>query len=61
MVEVGLEILLADESNVCTGERLGYLSNQASTTRNLLHGRTLLQEKYGQRLTCLFSPQHGLF
>ncbi len=37
------------------------LSNQASTTRYLVHGRKLLQQKYGERLTCLFSPQHGFF
>ncbi|MGW8192804.1 MAG: exo-beta-N-acetylmuramidase NamZ family protein [Desulforhopalus sp.] len=61
MVKVGLEILLGDQSRTYKGKRLGYLSNQASTTCNLVQGRTLLQEKYGQRLTCLFSPQHGFF
>jgi uncharacterized protein YbbC (DUF1343 family) len=43
------------------GQRIGYLSNQASTTREFVHGRVLLQQKYGDRLTCLFSPQHGFF
>ena len=57
MLQVGLETL----SNSFAGKRLGYLSNQASTARSLIHGRLLLQEKYGEQLTCLFSPQHGFF
>ncbi len=61
MLQVGLEILIRDESMSFAGQRIGYLSNQASTTREFSHGRTLLQQKYGERLTCLFSPQHGFF
>lgn len=61
MVSVGLEILLADASEAYGGKRVGYLSNQASTTRELVHGRIPLREKFGDRLTCLFSPQHGFF
>lgn len=61
MLQVGLEVLVNDESNSFAGKRIGYLSNQASTARSLVHGRILLQQKYGDRLTCLFSPQHGFF
>lgn len=57
MLQVGLETL----SHSYAGKRLGYLSNQASTARSLVHGRLLLKERYGDRLTCLFSPQHGFF
>lgn len=59
MLQVGLETLCKKKS--FAGKRLGYLSNQASTARSLIHGRLLLQEKYGEWLTCLFSPQHGFF
>lgn len=61
MLQVGLEVLVHDESKSFAGQRIGYLSNQSSTTREFIHGRVLLQQKYGDRLTCLFSPQHGFF
>lgn len=61
MIRVGLDVLIADELMDFSGKRLGYLSNQASTNRDLVHGRILLQKKYGKQLTCLFSPQHGFF
>lgn len=61
MIRVGLEQLLDSSEYNLEGETIAYLSNQASTARDLVHGRLLLQEKYGERLTCLFSPQHGFF
>jgi uncharacterized protein YbbC (DUF1343 family) len=61
MLQVGLELLVGDASYSFAGKRLGYLANQASTARSFSHGRLLLQQKYGDRLTCLFSPQHGFF
>ncbi|MGB3210123.1 MAG: DUF1343 domain-containing protein [Desulforhopalus sp.] len=61
MLQVGLEVVLHDESLSFPGQRIGYLSNQASTTREFVHGRLVLQKKFGSRLTCLFSPQHGFF
>lgn len=61
MIRVGLEQLVDSSEYNLEGETIAYLSNQASTTRDLVHGRLLLQEKYGERLTCLFSPQHGFF
>ncbi len=61
MVQVGLESLIQDDAYSFDGKRIAYLSNQASTTRGLVQGRIPLQKKYKQRLTCLFSPQHGFF
>ncbi|MCP3887784.1 MAG: DUF1343 domain-containing protein [Desulfobulbaceae bacterium] len=61
MVQVGLESLIQDDAYSFNGKRIAYLSNQASTTRGLVQGRIPLQKKYQQRLTCLFSPQHGFF
>lgn len=57
----GLENLLGGSFPELDGKRLGLLSNQASTDRRLVHARLLLQQKFGARLTCLFSPQHGFF
>jgi uncharacterized protein YbbC (DUF1343 family) len=60
-ISIGLENLLADLPSSLAGKRLGLLSNQASTDRNLVHARVLLQQRFGSHLTCLFSPQHGFF
>ena len=61
MIQVGLEVLLDSTEYSFADQKIAYLSNQASTTRRLIHGRVALQEKYGSQLTCLFSPQHGFF
>ena len=61
MIQVGLEVLLDSTEYSFADQKIAYLSNQASTTRKLIHGRVALQEKYGSQLTCLFSPQHGFF
>lgn len=61
MLKVGLEIFLEQELESSLGERVGYLSNHACTNRSFIHGKDLIAEKLGRRLTCLFSPQHGFF
>jgi len=61
MIQVGLEVLLESTEYFFADQKIAYLSNQASTTKELIHGRVALQEKYGSQLTCLFSPQHGFF
>ena len=61
MIQVGLEVLLQSREYSFSGQKIAYLSNQASTTSKLIQGRIPLQEKYGKQLTCLFSPQHGFF
>lgn len=62
MLQIGLEVFLNDtQPSFLAGKRIGYLANQASTVRELVHGRILLQKKLGKQLTCLFSPQHGFF
>ena len=61
MLHIGLEVFLENPPPQVVGKRLGYLCNQASTDRSFRHGARLLQERFGARLTCLFSPQHGFF
>ncbi len=61
MVLTGLARVLAGAGPDLAGMRIGYLSNQASTTAGLIQGRIPLQKKFGSRLTALFSPQHGFF
>ncbi len=60
MLTIGLENYL-DEVVPQKQPRIGLLSNHACTNRHLVHSRVLLQEKLGERLTALFSPQHGFF
>jgi uncharacterized protein YbbC (DUF1343 family) len=61
MLAVGLEVLLESQARSLQGKRLGLLTNQASVNRHLVHNRLLLQQKFGERLTTLFSPQHGFY
>lgn len=61
MLKIGLEVLLESPPPSLAGKRIGYLCNQASTVRSMVHGRILLQRRFGRQLTCLFSPQHGFF
>ena len=42
-------------------KRLGLLANPASVDRDFTHARTLVARKFKDRLTTLFSPQHGFF
>ncbi len=40
--------------------RVGYLAHAASVDKNLQHGISIFKEKFGQRFSRIFSPQHGL-
>jgi len=61
MVQIGLEKLIEDPPEWLKKNRLGLLSNQASTASDLIHSRFHLQRAFPGQLTCLFSPQHGFF
>ncbi len=60
MIRIGIENL-EGRDGVLSGQRVGLLCNQASTDSKLRHSRDLLLARYGDQLTCLFSPQHGFF
>ena len=61
MISLGIEELLAAPPAWLGDKRLGLLCNQASTDRHFNHSRDLLRQAFGDRLTCLFTPQHGFF
>lgn len=61
VVRTGLERWVADPENRQSGDRVGLLCNPASVDRNFIHARILINEKVGDRLVALFSPQHGFF
>jgi uncharacterized protein YbbC (DUF1343 family) len=61
MIQTGLACFLKEIPASILGNRVGLLSNQASTDDSLRHGKETIQQRLGKRLTCLFSPQHGFF
>ncbi|MBT8340280.1 MAG: DUF1343 domain-containing protein [Desulfatitalea sp.] len=60
-VSLGLELLTASPPKSLTGKRIGLLCNSASVDRRLVHARERLASIFGERLTAIFTPQHGLF
>jgi uncharacterized protein YbbC (DUF1343 family) len=60
-VTLGLEQIVASPPAHLQGRRIGLLCNSASVDRRLNHARRLLHGRFGERLTALFTPQHGLF
>ncbi len=59
-VSLGLEEWLQMPPSL-SRRRIGLLSNSASLDHHLVHARQRLFEAYGERLTALFSPQHGFY
>ncbi len=61
MIRIGLENL--SEKKIITSQKLrfGLLCNQASANSEYRHSKDVLSSLVGDRLTCLFSPQHGFF
>lgn len=57
-IKIGIEKFL-EEDNL-TGQRVGLVCNQASVNRQFMHAADLFKEKFGNRLTTLFGPQHGI-
>lgn len=60
-VTLGVECFLDNPPAFLKELRLGLLCNQAATDRSFRHSRDLLVNRFGSRLRCLFSPQHGFF
>lgn len=60
-VTLGLEQFINDPPAQIDGKRIGLLCNSASVDHRLIHSRMRLRQRFGDRLTALFSPQHGLF
>ncbi|PIE63741.1 MAG: hypothetical protein CSA26_11480, partial [Desulfobacterales bacterium] len=61
MISIGLEEFCRNQPSWVQGKRLGLLSNQASTDRNLTHSRDVIAHAFPGQLTTLFSPQHGFY
>jgi uncharacterized protein YbbC (DUF1343 family) len=57
-VRPGIEVLLADSVHLVQGKRLGLLSNHTGIDRQGRRDADVLLAN-GQRLTALFSPEHG--
>ena len=61
MITIGLDKLLQSPPSYVKGKRLGLLTNQASVNKQLIHNRLLCKNTFGNKLTTLFSPQHGFY
>ena len=60
-VRSGLEVFLATHMRSVDGLRLGLLCNQASVSSRLESAVDLVAQRFGPRLTAIFTPQHGLW
>lgn len=60
-VRSGLEVFLDVHTRSVDGLRLGLLCNQASVSSRLDSAVDLLSQRFGPRLTAIFTPQHGLW
>ena len=61
MIKTGLQCFLEAIPGTFSGKRFGLLSNQASTDTGFRQSRDCIRERIGNRLVCLFSPQHGFY
>ena len=57
-VRPGIEVVVADSAHLIAGKRLGLLTNHTGIDREGRRDVDVLLAK-GQRLTALFSPEHG--
>jgi uncharacterized protein YbbC (DUF1343 family) len=60
-VQTGLERFIESPPEWISGHRLGLLCNPASVDRQLNHARLLIHRRFPDKLTALYSPQHGFF
>ncbi len=61
-IGTGLEVFLDEVPNWAKGRRLGLLCHQASVDSSYAHAKDLVKAALpAGGLTCLFSPQHGLY
>ncbi len=60
-VQTGLECFLNSPPKWAENARLGLLCNPASVDRKFNHARWLIQQRLPDKLTALYSPQHGFF
>ena len=60
-VRTGLENLINKPPTWISNRRIGILCNPASTDRQLVHSRQLVDQAFPKQLKALYSPQHGFF
>ncbi len=60
-VKTGLEVFLRSRIDAVNHLRIGLLCNQASVNSQLQSAVDLFADKFGQRLTAIFTPQHGFW
>ena len=61
IIQTGLEDFIQSPPEWLSGQRLGLLANPASVDRNFNHARELINARFPDQLSALYSPQHGFF
>jgi len=59
-VQLGVERLLEGERGLLTGQRVGWICNQASVDHYYVHAADLFHQHSQIDLRALFGPQHGI-
>ena len=57
---LGIDRLVEDGFSALRGKRVGLITNQTSLTRNGAMTRVVMQRGLGEKLTALYTPEHGL-
>ncbi len=60
-VQLGNEVLAADDFRVLQGKRVGLLTNPSGVNRNLETTIEVLRKAPGVKLVALFAPEHGVY
>ncbi|NOY53704.1 MAG: DUF1343 domain-containing protein [Deltaproteobacteria bacterium] len=61
MVRTGLDEIRSGLPSFLKEDRIGLLAHPASVDSRLVHAREICSKIFSNRLTVLFSPQHGIF
>lgn len=59
-IKLGIDVLLEKKLYLLKNKRVGLITNQSGTTRNLIPTVEALFREKSVNLVCLFSPEHGL-
>ncbi len=59
-VELGIDVLAADNFRILQGQRVGLITNQTGVNRRGVRTREILHKAPNVKLVALYTPEHGL-
>jgi uncharacterized protein YbbC (DUF1343 family) len=60
-VKTGIDVLQKNLPDFMKNKTVALLANPASVNKNLIHSKTIISEIFKDKLTAIFSPQHGFY